>query len=258
MNCKIHQSAIIEKGAELDDNVNIGPYAYIGKDVKIGKDTSVMHHATVDGKTMLGEGNEIHPYAYIGGKTHDLKYEKGINALIIGKRNVFREYVTVHCATNENSITELKDDNVILAYSHIAHECKVGSNLIMSSHSALGGHVIVGDNVNIGWGVGVHQFCRIGDYAMAAATSTILQDIPPYLIAKGNPAKACTINRVGLDRGGYSKESISCLKSIYILFYKKGLNNSQAIDQLAKLQEFNNVEARNFVDFIKSSKRGII
>ena len=140
-----------------------------------------------------------------------------IPILVVGDPNLFlarskllKKKVKI---ININSITELKDDNVILAYSHIAHECKVGSNLIMSSHSALGGHVIVGDNVNIGWGVGVHQFCRIGDYAMAAATSTILQDIPPYLIAKGNPAKACTINKVGLDRGGYSKESISCLNS---------------------------------------------
>jgi acyl-ACP--UDP-N-acetylglucosamine O-acyltransferase len=158
MDTLIHPTAIIEAGADLDSTVSVGAYAYVGKAVQAGPGTKIMHHATVDGKTTLGKDNEVHPYAYLGGQTHDLKYEGGVQSLEIGDRNVFREYSTAHCATAEGLITRLGDDNLILAYSHIAHECIVGNHLIMSSHSALGGHVSVGDHVNIGWGVGVHQF----------------------------------------------------------------------------------------------------
>jgi len=150
----IHPTAIIEQGAQLDEGVTVGAYAYIGAEVSIGSGTVVQHHATVEGSTVLGRDNEIFPYAYIGAKTHDLKYNGGKPGLKIGDRNVFREYTSVHLATKDAEDTLVGSDNVILAYSHIAHDCIIGDRLVMSSHSALGGHVVVGDHVVVGWGVG--------------------------------------------------------------------------------------------------------
>jgi len=154
MSTEVHPTAIIETGAELADAVTVGAYAYIGAQVKLGKGTAVMHHATVDGATTMGEENEVHPYAYIGGKSHDKKYNGGVQRIEIGDRNIFREYTTVHCATAENLLTQLGHDNLILAYSHIAHECQVGDHLVMSSHAALGGHVEVGNHGRFGQGRG--------------------------------------------------------------------------------------------------------
>ena len=257
MGTEIHPTAIIEQGAELDSGVSVGAYAYIGAQVKIASGTKVMHHATIDGNTDLGQENEIHPYAYIGGKTHDLKYQSGVHSLSIGSHNVFREYVTVHCATAEGLLTQLGDHNVILAYSHIAHESTVGNHLVMSSHSALGGHVQVGNHVNVGWGTGVHQFCRIGDYAMAAATATVLQDIPPYFTASGNPAEVRGINKVGLQRAGFSEESITALRQVFKQLYKKGLNRTQAIASIEDLGLVEYPEVKGLIAFIQSSERGI-
>jgi len=257
MASQIHSTAIIEPGAELDDDVIIGPYAYIGPHVKIGKGTQVMHHATVDGGTSMGENNEVHPYAYVGGKTHDLKYKGGVQGLEIGSCNVFREFTTVHCATSEGQITSLRDDNLILAYSHIAHECQVGSHLVMSSHSALGGHVEVGDHVNIGWGAGVHQFCRIGDYAMVGAASKVVQDVPPYMISDGSPAGVRTSNKVGLERAGYSKDEIALVRRMFKVFYKEGLNRRQAAGKLEAAGVADSEIVVRFLDFLKTSERGL-
>ena len=257
MEAKIHPTAIIESGAQLEEGVIVGAYAYIGAQVKIASGTEVMHHATVDGDTTLGNDNEIHPYAYIGGKTHDLKYKDGIHRLKIGSHNVFREYSTVHCATAEDLLTEMGDHNVILAYSHIAHECIVGNHLIMSSHAALGGHVQVGNYVNIGWGTGIHQHCRVGDFAMVGASSLAVQDVPPYLIANGNPVKSRMVNKVGLERNGFSEEQIAVLKKAFMLFYKKDLNRSQAVAALKESDLIKSAEVFAFLSFIEASERGI-
>ncbi len=253
----IHPTAIIEPGAELDTGVEIGACAYIGAKVRIGKGTRVMHHATVDGMTTLGMDNEVHPYAYVGGKTHDLKYRGGIHRLEVGSRNVFREFSTVHCATREDLMTKVGDDNVILAYSHIAHECIVGNHLVMSSHSALGGHVQVGDHVNIAWGVGLHQFCRIGDYAMAGACSKVVQDVPPFMIADGNPATVRLHNKVGLERAGFSAEEIGLVRRIFKIFYKEQLNKGQAIERLQSESLAGHPLAQRFIAFVEASERGL-
>lgn len=253
----IHPTAIIEEGAELDEGVRVGAYAYIGSSVRIGKGTHVMHHATVDGGTTMGEDNEVHPYAYIGGKTHDLKYQGGIQKLEIGSGNVFREFTTVHCATSEGLVTSVGDKNVILSYSHIAHECRVGNHLVMSSHAALGGHVQVGDHVNVGWGAGIHQFCRIGDYGMAGATSKVVQDVPPYMIADGSPAVVRTTNKIGLERAGYSQEEIALVRQLFKIFYKEGLNRSQAAERIESDQLSDHAIARTFIDFVSKSERGL-
>lgn len=253
----IHPTAIIETGAELDPGVEVGAYAYIGAKVRIGKGTRVLHHATVDGMTTLGMDNEVHPYAYVGGKTHDLKYRSGIHRLEVGSRNVFREFSTVHCATREDLMTRVGDDNVILAYSHIAHECIVGNYLVMSSHSALGGHVEVGDHVNIGWGVGIHQFCRIGDYAMAGACSKVVQDVPPFMIADGNPATVRLHNKVGLERAGFSTEDVGLIRRIFKIFYKEHLNKGQAIDRVQSEGLAERPLAQRFIAFVSASERGL-
>ncbi|MFP4157793.1 MAG: acyl-ACP--UDP-N-acetylglucosamine O-acyltransferase [Opitutales bacterium] len=254
---KIHPTAIVEAGAQLDTDVEIGAFAYIGAKVRIGAGTRIMHHATVDGATTLGPRNEVHPYAYVGGKTHDLKYRGGVHRLEIGEANVFREFATVHCATQEDLKTVVGDHNVILAYSHIAHECEVKDHLVMSSHSALGGHVCVGSHVNIGWGVGIHQFCRLGDYAMAGASSKVVQDVPPYMIADGNPASVRLPNRVGLERAGFSAEEMSLIRRIFKIFYKDGLNRAQAVERLGEEKLLEEPVARRFYEFASESKRGL-
>jgi UDP-N-acetylglucosamine acyltransferase len=253
----IHPSAIVEEGAELDEAVSIGPYAYIGASVRLGKGTCVAHHATIDGATTLGADNEIHPYAYVGAKTHDLKYKGGSPGLRIGSRNIFREYVTVHCATEEGSHTLLGDDNVILAYSHIAHDCNIGNHFVMSSHAALAGHVTVGDHVNFGWGAGIHQFSKIGSYAMIAAMARVTQDVPPYMIVEGSPAGSRTINKVGLERAGFSAEDIMIAHRIHKIYFKQGLNRTQAGAAMATEGLDRHPLGLLLLNFIKQSTRGI-
>ena len=254
---KIHGTAIIESGAELDSDVEVGAYAYIGSRVKIAGGTRVMHHATVDGATTIGERNEVHPYAFVGGKTHDLKFRGGVHRLEIGSDNVFREFTTVHCATQDDMKTVVGSHNAILAYSHIAHECKVGDHLVMSSHSALGGHVQVDDHVNIGWGAGVHQFCRIGRYGMAGACSKIVQDVPPYMIADGNPAEVRMPNKVALERSGFSPDEVSLVRRIFKVFYKDGHNRTQAIECLKSDELASSQIVQQFIQFSKLSERGL-
>lgn len=252
----LHPTAIIEPGALLADDVTVGAYAYIGGEVTLGAGTVVHHHATVEGLTTLGEQNEVWPYALIGGKTHDLKYTGGKPGLRTGDRNVFREYVTVHCGTKDGEFTEIGDDNVILAYSHIAHDCQIGNHLIMSSHAAFGGHCIVGNHVNIGWNAGIHQFCRIGDYAMIGACAKAVQDVLPLMIADGNPAEVKTINKVGLDRDGYTSEEISLARSVYKILYREQLNRAQALEKLQVHPQADSRIIKAILDFSAGSLRG--
>ena len=253
---EIHPTAIIEEGAQLAPEVTIGAYAYIGKNVIIGRGSYIHHHATVDGNTTLGERNEVFPYAFIGGKTQDLKHTGGWTGLTVGDDNTFREYVTVHCGTHEGEITAVGNHNVMLAYSHIAHDCVVGDHLVMSASSALGGHCVVGNHVNIGWNAGIHQFCRIGDYAMASACSKVVQDIPPYMIADGNAAEVKIFNKVGLSRQGFSEEELALVKFIYKAFYRQGLNRTQACQKLKEHPDAANPVLTRFLAFAESSDRG--
>ena len=255
---KIHPTAIVEEGAQLSGSVEVGAYAYIGSHVRLGPECRIHHHATVEGNTEIGRGNEIFPYALIGGKTHDLKYTGGEPGLTIGDYNVFREYSTVHVATKQGEFTRIGDRNSILAYSHIAHDCQIGNSLIMSSHAALGGHVLCGDHVNIGWGTGIHQFCRLGSYSMAAAASKVIQDIPPYFIADGNPSRCRTHNKVGMERFGISAEDISLAQQAYKILYRQGLNRSQSLEKLSAHPEANNSPIlTSLIQFFKESTRGV-
>lgn len=251
-----HPTAIIEKGAQLDEGVSVGAYAYIGADVRIGKGSVVHHHATVDGFTTLGTDNEVWSYAYIGGKTHDLKFKGGKPGLKVGNANVFREYVTIHCGTNEGDFTILGDHNVILAYSHVAHDCVIGNHLVMSSHAALAGHVQVGNHVNVGWNAGTHQFCRLGDFAMVGACSKLVQDVPPMMIADGNPATVRVLNKVGLERCGYSEADVALARVAFKTLYKEGLNRTQALDKLRAHPQAQSEIIQSLVRFAADSTRG--
>ncbi len=251
----IHPTAIIEDGAKLAKGVTVGAYAFIGADVTLGEGCTIHHHATVEGLTELGPNCEVFPYALIGGRTQDLKARPGKPGLRIGARNTFREYVSVHSGTQEGEWTILGDDNVLLAYSHIAHDCVIGNHVVISSHSAVAGHVHVGNHVNIAWNAGIHQFCRIGDYAMLAACSKCVQDVPPYMIADGNPAETKMVNTVGITRAGFSPEEVSAAKNMYKLFYRDGLNTSQAIEK-AKSEGKNRI-VDFFIAFAQATKRGL-
>lgn len=254
----IHPTAIIEDGAEIASDVSVGPYAYIGHLAKIGPGTIIHHHASVEGDTQIGSNNEIFPFAIIGGKTHDLKHQGGNPGLKIGDNNTFREYTTVHTATNDGDFTRLGNNNVILAYSHIAHDCQIGNHLVMSSHSALAGHVIIQNHVNIGWNVGVHQFCHLGEYSMLGACSKIVQSVLPYMLADGNPATIRTINKIGLERAGFNPEQIEAIRFIYQTLYRKGLNRTQALDALKEYDDSQHPFIQTILMFVDQSDRGLL
>ena len=258
MACQIHPTAVVETGARLGADVTIGAYAYVGPKVAVGDGTVLHHHASVEGRTTVGRQCEVFPFTCIGTKTHDLKYTGGEPGLVVGDRNVFREYVSVHGATKAEESTVLGDDNVLLAYSHVAHDCRVGSHLVMSAQSALAGHVVVEDHVNIGWGVGVHQFCRIGAYVMLGAMSKVVQDVPPYLIADGNPAIARSINKVGLERNGFTPERLESVKQAFRIFYRTGLNRTQAFAKLHAHPLGPTPDFQHFLAFVEHSERGVV
>ncbi|MBC2603067.1 acyl-ACP--UDP-N-acetylglucosamine O-acyltransferase [Puniceicoccus vermicola] len=253
----IHPTAVIEDGAQISDSAEIGAYAYIGGEVRLGPGCRVYHHATVEGYTEMGRDNEVFPYAMIGGKTHDLKFTGGHPGLKIGNSNVFREYSTVHLATKDEEFTVLGDNNTILAYSHIAHDCQIGNHLIMSSHAALGGHVICEDHVNVGWGAGIHQFCRLGSHSMVGASSKLVQDLAPFFIAEGGPAKARTHNRIGLERSGYSAEEISLVHQAFKILYREGLNRSQSLAKLEEHPSASEPILSKIISFYRQSTRGV-
>ena len=254
----VHPTAILEDGVQIGPNVTIGPYAYIGAEVVFGEGCVVHHHATVEGYVILGRNNQIYPYALIGGKTHDLKYKGGRPGLRIGDNNEFREYSTVHPATDDGNFTILGNDNHILAYSHIAHDCILGNDIVMSGHNALAGHVPVGDHAVIAWGCGVHQFCRIGAYAMLGAMSRSVKDVPPYMITEGEPAEVRAVNKVGLERRGFSPGVIQRIGRLFRILYRDGLNRSQALEKIRSTPElFETTEGREIVCFYETTKRGV-
>lgn len=255
MSPNIHPSAIIEQGAQIADDVVIGPYSYVGSLTVINSGTKIGHHATVVGNTTIGNNNNIHPYAYIGAQTHDLKYKGGEPGLKIGNNNTFREFCTIHVATKQENTTIIGDNNVFLAYSHVAHDCIVGNHVIMSSQAALGGHVFIDDFTNIGWSAGIHQFCKIGKYAMVGASSKATQDIPPYMLSDGSPAIVRSPNFVNLKRNNFTETEISSIKTLYKIFYLRGLNKSQALQAITS-EKIDDAILREFTSFLANSERG--
>jgi UDP-N-acetylglucosamine acyltransferase len=254
---KIHPTAIIEPGAQLGAEVEIGAYAFVGAGVTLGDGTRLHHHASVEGNTVLGARCEIFPYACIGGKTQDLKYKGGHPGSRIGARNVFREYVTVHAATKDGEFTTIGDDNTILAYCHVAHDCRLGGHIVASNGVGLAGHVIVEDHVTLGAHSGVHQFCRLGAHAMISAYAKVVQDIAPFFIADGQPAEIRAINKIGLERRGFTPEQLNRVKQIHRILYREGLNRTQAVEKLTAHADAASAEFQRVLTFAKQSERGM-
>lgn len=257
MASSIHPTAIIEPGAELGADVTLGAYAFVGTGVKLGDGTRLHHHASVEGNTVLGQACEVFPYACIGGKTQDLKFKGGNPGVRIGDRNVFREYVTIHAATNDGEYTVVGNDNNLLAYTHVAHDCRLGSHIIASNSVGLAGHVIVEDRVVLGAVSGIHQFCRIGSYSMVSAYAKVVHDVPPYFIVDGGPAEVRVINRIGLERNGFSPAQLDRVKQVYRILYRDGLNRSQALEKLAHHPDAASDEFQRMLAFAKASERGM-
>lgn len=258
MAARIHPTAIVEPGAQLGVDVVVGPYAYVGPEVVLGDGCVLHHHATVEGFTRLGAACELFPFTCIGTKTQDLKYRGGRPGLRVGDRNVFREYTSIHGATKDGEFTVLGNDNLLLAYCHVAHDCQIGDHLIASNSVGLAGHVIVEDHVTLGAKCGVHQFCRVGTHVMVGAMSKVVQDVPPYLIADGNPAIARSINKVGLERSGFSPERLEAVKHAFRLFYRAGHNRTQALEAMHAHPLAGTVEFRAFLAFVERSERGVV
>lgn len=257
MAANVHATAIVEPGAQLGADVEIGAYAYVGGGVTLGDGTRLHHHASVEGDTVLGKKCEVFPYACIGGKTQDLKFKGGKPGLRIGDRNVFREYVSIHCATNDGDVTRIGSDNVLLATCHVAHDCVLGDHIVMSNGAVLAGHVIVEDHVVIGGYGGIHQFCRLGAYAMLSATAKLVQDLPPFFIADGTPAVVRAFNKIGLERNGFTAGQLERVKQIYRILYRDGLNRTQALERLSAHPEAESVEFQRMLTFAKTSERGL-
>lgn len=253
---EIHSTAIVEEGAAIGPGSVIGAYAYVGAGVTLEAGCRLHHHATVEGFTSLGRNCEVFPYACIGLKTQDLKYRGGRPGLKVGAGNVFREFCTIHAATFDGDFTVIGDQNCFLAYTHVAHDCRIGSHVIMSNNATLAGHVQVEDHVIVGGMAGVHQFCRLGARAMVGGCSKVEKDVPPFLIADGQPAVIRGINTIGLQRAGFSREQTAAIKSAYKLLYRDGLNRAQALEKLAAHPQANTAEIRAFLAFADRSERG--
>jgi UDP-N-acetylglucosamine acyltransferase len=253
----IHPTAIIHPNARIGEGVEIGPYTVIGEHVSIGRDTKIASHVLIEGWTTIGERNRIFPFSSIGTAPQDIGYRDDETFVIIGNDNVIRECATIHRATTkEDRKTVIGDKNFLMAYSHVAHDCKLGNHIIMANSVALGGHIIIGDHAILGGIVAVHQFVRIGAYSIIGGQSAVSLDIPPYVSAAGNRAKLYGLNLVGLKRKGFSDVIIATLKKAYKILFRSGLTQEEAI--LRAHTEFpESAEVGLLVDFIRSSRRGV-
>jgi UDP-N-acetylglucosamine acyltransferase len=252
----IHPTAVIHPRAQIGADCEIGPYCVIGENVVLGDKCRLHSHVVIDGLTTLGKGNEIFPFASIGLKTQDLKWNGGVTRTQIGDYNTFREYVTVHSATGDGETTVVGSHNHILAYGHLAHNVTLGDHIIMSNVGTLAGHVTVEDHAIIGGLAAVHQFCRIGRMACIGGCSKVVQDIVPYMLSDGNPAKARTVNKVGLERNGISEKAQSALKKAYKILFREGLITTNALSRIeSELPPL--PEVTHLIEFIRNSTRGI-
>src|ERR1700761_6114122 len=252
----IAPTAVIHPKAQIGADCVIGPYCVIGEHVELGAGCRLHSHVVIDGHTKLGARNEIFPFASIGLKTQDLKWKGGVTRTEIGDDNTFREYVTIHSATSDGEVTTVGSKNHILAYCHIAHNVTLGNHVVMSNVGTLAGHVTVEDHAIVGGLAAVHQFCRIGKMSIIGGCSKVVQDVPPFMMAGGNPAETRTINKVGLERNGVSEEAITALRSDYKILFREGLTIPNA---LAKIEQESPQlpEILHLVQFVKSSERGI-
>jgi len=253
----IHHTAIIDPSAKLGDGVTVGPYAFIGAGVELGARCQVEHHASLRGPLIAGEENHFYQFCSIGERSQDLKYTEEPTYLEIGSKNRFREFVTVSRGTLPGGKTIIGNDNLFLAYAHVAHDCRVGSHTIFSNNGTLAGHVVVEDYAIISGLSAVHQFCRVGAHSMIGGCTKIVQDVPPFMTADGNPAEVRGLNAIGLKRRGFSTEETKALRAAYRRLYDKAFNTSQAIEQIeSEVEPLDCI--KQLVKFVRESERGII
>ena len=253
----IDKLAYIHPDAKIGNNVTIGPWTYIGADVEIGDDCWLSSHVVVKGPTVIGKGNKIFQFASVGEDCQDKKYAGEATRLIMGDNNIIRESVTIHRGTTQDKgETRIGSNNLFMAYVHIAHDCVVGNNVIMSNNASIAGHVHVGDWAILGGLTGVHQFVHIGAHAFTAGYSLILQDVPPFVMASGQPGIPRGLNSEGMKRRGFSKESQMAVRRAYKTLYRKSLTVDEAIEALS--EESDDEQVKFMIDFVSKSSRGII
>lgn len=254
----IHPTAIVDPAAKIGAHVKIGAYSMIGPHVEIDEHTTIGSHVIIKGHTRIGRENQIFQFSSLGEVPQDKKYAGEPTRLEIGDRNTIREFCTLNLGTAQDAgVTRIGDDNWIMAYVHIAHDCQVGNKTTFANNAQLAGHVVVEDWAILGGYTGVHQFCRVGAHVMTAVGTVVLQDVPPYLMAAGNTAQPYGINVEGLKRRGFTAESLSVLKRAYRTLYKSGLLLEEAKLKLAE-EAKTQPDVQRFVDFLAVSKRGII
>jgi UDP-N-acetylglucosamine acyltransferase len=253
----INSTAIINSRARLGENVTVGPYSIIGEGVIIHDEVEIAGHVVIEGPCEIGEGTRIYPFASLGQPPQDLKYKGEETRLVIGRRNVIREYVTMNRGTaGGGGLTSVGDDNLFMAQSHIAHDCKVGSGNVFANSAALAGHVTVGDHTTLGALMGVHQFCRVGDHAFIGGFSKIVKDALPYARTDGAEAKCYGANTLGLRRHGFSNELIRHIQQAFRLLLASGLNTAQALERV-KAEMSGIPEIDYLINFIETSERGV-
>ena len=254
----IHPSAIVHPDARIGNGVEIGPYSIIGADVEIGDDCHIDPHVVIEGNTRIGRENRIFQFCSIGAAPQDKKYDDEPTRLVIGDRNTIREYCSFNLGTSQDlGVTTVGDDNWIMAYVHVAHDCVVGNNTIFANNATLAGHVQVGDWAILGGFTGVHQFGRVGAHAFCGVGTVLTQDLPPYVTVSGNPAAPHGINSEGLKRRGFTAEDIAAIKRAYRTLYRSGLSLDDARARIAASAEASEA-VRLFSDFIADSGRGIV
>ena len=250
----IHPTAIVSEKAKLEEEVEVGPYAVIADGVKIGRRTKIYSHAHILEQTTIGDDCQVHIGAVLGHLPQIRKGTASFGRLIIGQRNIFREYATVHRSSRDAEATIIGNDNYFMAFSHIAHDCRIGNYITICNGTLIAGHAEVCDNAFISGNVTVHQFCRIGKLSMVAGLSRVAKDVPPYMLVKGDSIVRA-VNSVGLRRANFSVHSRSQIKAAFKLLYKSGLNVRQAVEELQK--KFDSCEIKHLIDFILHSRRGI-
>ncbi len=254
----IDQRAIVDSKANIDESVDIGPFSIIGPDVEIQAGTWIGPHVVITGNTSIGQDNQIYQFASVGEAPQDKKYQGEATKLVIGNRNVIREYATLHRGTiQDQGMTQVGNDNLLMAYSHIAHDCQVADHVILANASSLAGHVKLHHHAILGGFTVVHQFCHIGAYAFSAMGCVITRDVPPYTMLGGRPTKPYGINIEGLKRNQFSDEAIRMIRKAFKLIYRSKLTLEQAIDEVAELsKQYPELDLYN--DFFKSSQRSIL
>jgi UDP-N-acetylglucosamine acyltransferase len=254
----IDSKAIVHSHAELADDVSVGPYSIIGADVKIGSGTIIGPHVVIKGPTFIGKENRIYQFTSIGEDPQDKKYAAEITRLEIGDRNTIREFTSMHRGTQQdNCVTKIGDDNLFMAYTHVAHDCIIGNNVIMANGASLAGHVHLNNNAILGGFTLVHQFTQVGQYSFAAMGSAITQDIPPFIMVGGKPTRPHGINSVGMERNGISTEDIRLIRNAYKIIYKMNLRLEDAIEKMEDMSS-DSKQLTDMISFLRNVSRGIL